>query len=85
MLLSQYLTLHGPFVLVFMPVSAKSFALFRQQNIGQLRKGLELDKKKCTSVIKIRWKLQLVVFSYDKKSVIVVMWKVKEYGYISSA
>ena len=45
MLLSQYLTLHGPFVLVFMPVSAKSFALFRQQDIGQLRKGLELDKK----------------------------------------
>ena len=31
--------------LVFMPVSARSFALFTQQDIGQLRKGLELYYK----------------------------------------
>ena len=36
------------------------------------------------SVIKIRWKLQLVGFSDDKKSANVVMWKDKEYEYILS-
>ena len=36
-------------------------------------------------VIKIRWKIQLVRFSYDKKSANVVTWKDKEYRYISSA
>ena len=53
--------------------------------VGQLRKGLELYYKWCISVIKIRWKLQLIGFSYDKKSANVVMWKDKEYEYISSA
>ena len=68
-----------------MPVSARGFALLRnssKQDNGQLRKGLELDYKWCKSVIKIRWKLQLVGFSYDKKSANVVMWKDKEYEYI---
>ena len=36
------------------------------------------------SVIKMRWKLQMVGFSYDKKSANVVMWKDEEYEYISS-
>ena len=36
-------------------------------------------------VIKIRWKIQLVRFSYDKKSANEVTWKDKEYRYISSA
>ena len=31
----------GPFELVFMPVSARGFALFRQQDTSQLRKGLD--------------------------------------------
>ena len=80
--------IHGPFILVFMPVSARGFALLRnssKQDNGQLRKGLELHYKWCKSVIKIRWKLQLVGFSYNKKSANVVMWKDKEYEYISSA
>ena len=80
--------IHGPFILVFTPVSARGFALLRnssKQDNGQLRKGLELHYKWCKSVIKIRWKLQLVGFSYDKKSANVVMWKDKEYEYISSA
>ena len=74
---------HGPFGLVFMPVSVKGFVLFTQQDIGQFRKGLELYHKLCISGNKIRWKLQLVGFSYDKKSANVVMWK--EYEHISSA
>ncbi|RMX43906.1 hypothetical protein pdam_00011262, partial [Pocillopora damicornis] len=32
--------IHGPFALVFMPVSARGFALFTQRDIGQFRKGL---------------------------------------------
>ena len=76
---------HGPFELVFMPVSAKGFALFTQQDIGQFRRGIELYYKLCISGKKIRWKLQLAGFSYDKKSANVVMWKDKEYEYISSA
>ena len=35
--------------------------------------------------IKIKWKLPLVGFSCDRKSANVVMWKDKEYKYISSA
>ena len=76
---------NGPFRLVFMPVSVKGFALFTQQDIGQFRRGLELYHKLCISGNKIRWKLQLAGFSYDKKSANVVMWKDKEYEYISSA
>ena len=76
---------HGPFDLVCRPVSAKGFALFTQQDIGQFRKGLELYHELCISGNKIRWKLQLAGFSYDKKSANVVMWKDKEYEYISSA
>ena len=76
---------HGLFELVFMRVSAKGFTLFTQQDIGQFRKGLELNHELCISGNKIRWKLQLAGFSYDKKSANVVMWKDKEYEYISSA
>ena len=76
---------NGPFGLVFMPVSVKGFVLFPQQNIGQFRRGLELYHKLCISGNKIRWKLQLAGFSYDKKSANVIMWKDKEYEYISSA
>ena len=36
---------HGPSELVFIPVSARGFALFTQQDIGQLRKGLGLYYK----------------------------------------
>ena len=36
-------------------------------------------------VIKIGWKLQFVGFSFDKKSANIMMWKEKEYEYISSA
>ena len=68
-----------------MPVSAKGFALFSQQDIGQFRKGLDLYHKLYIPGDKIRWKLQLVGFSYDKKSANVVMWKDKEYEYVSSA
>ena len=32
----------APFELVFMPVFVRGFALFTQQDIGQLREGLEL-------------------------------------------
>ena len=78
-------SLHGPFELVFMTVSAKGFALFSQQDIGQFRKELDLYHKLCIPGDKIRWKLQLVGFSYDKKSANVVMWKDKEYEYVSSA
>ena len=53
--------------------------------VGQRRKGLELFYKWCISIITIRWKLQLIGFSYDKKNANVVMWKDKEYEYISSA
>ena len=77
--------MHGPFELVFMPISARGFALFTQQDIGQFRKGLELYHKLCISGNKIQWKLQLVEFSYDKKSANVVMWKDKKYEHISSA
>ena len=77
--------MHGRFELLFMPAFARGFALFTQQEIGQLRKGLELYYKLCSSVVKIRWKLQLVRFSYDKKSANVVTWKEKEYKCISSA
>ena len=68
-----------------MPVSARGFALFTQQDIGPFRKGLELYHKLCISAGKIRLKLQLAGFSYDKKRANVVMWKDKEYEYISSA
>ena len=43
-------TKHLPFELVFIPVSARGFALFRQRDIGQLRKGLELYYKWYVSV-----------------------------------
>ena len=36
---------HGPFELVFIPVSARGFALFTQQDIGKLRKGIGLYYK----------------------------------------
>ena len=36
-----------------MPVSARDFALFTQQDIGQFRKGLELNHKLCISSDKI--------------------------------
>ena len=65
--------------------SARGFALITQQDIGQFRKGLKLYHKLCISGNKIRWKPQLVGFSYEKKSANVVMWKDKEYEYISSA
>ena len=77
--------IHGPFKLVFMPLSVRGCTLFTQQDIGQLRKGLELHYNWCKSFIKIRWKLQLVWYSYDKKSANVVMWKDKKCEYISSA
>ena len=35
----------APFELEFMPVSARGFVLFTQQEIGQFRKGLELHYK----------------------------------------
>ena len=73
----------GLLEVVFLLVSARGFALFTQQDIGQHRKGLEFGFH-FVSVIKMRWKLQMVGFSYDKKSANVVMWKDKEYEYISS-
>ena len=42
------------FALVFMPVSARGFALFTQRDIGQFRKGLvgfPYDHKKSANVI----------------------------------
>ena len=42
---TQVRRIHGPFELVFIPVSARGFALFTQQDIGQLRKGLGLYYK----------------------------------------
>ena len=62
--------IHGAFELV----SARGFVLFTLQDIGQL-----FYNKRCICVFKIRWKLPLVGFSYDKKSANVVMWKDKEY------
>ena len=67
-----------------MSVSARGFALFIQQDIGQFRKGLELYHKLSNTSNKIRQKLQLVGFSYDKKSANIVLWKDKEYEYISN-
>ena len=55
------------------------------QDVGQLRKGLDLKNKWFNSVTKIWWTLQLVGFSFDKKSANVVTWKDKDYKYISSA
>ena len=37
--------MQDPFELVFMPASARGFVLFRRQDIGQLRKELELYYK----------------------------------------
>ena len=37
--------MHGRFELLFRPAFARGFALFTQQDIGQLRKGLELYYK----------------------------------------
>ena len=51
----------SPFELEFMPVSARGFALFRQQDIGHLSKRLDLYNK-CISVVKMRLKLQQVGF-----------------------
>ena len=51
-----------------MSESARGFALFTQQDIGQFRKGLERYHKLSNTNNNIRWKLQLVGFSYDKKS-----------------
>ena len=68
-----------------MPASARGFALFTQQNIGQFRKGLELYYKWYSSVTKTRWKQELVRFSYDEKSANVVTWEDKERKYICSA
>ena len=82
---SVYYRIHGHFELAFKPVSARGFVLFTQHGISQLRKRLELHFKWCIFVIKIRWKLQLVGFLYDKKSANVVMWKDKEYEFISNA
>ena len=76
--------IQGPFELEFIPVSARGFALFRQQDIGHLRKGLDLYNK-CISVVKMRLKLHQVGFWNDQKSSNVVMWKDKEYEYISSS
>ena len=42
------------------------------------------DYNKCISVVKMRLKLQQVGFWNDQKSANVVMWKDKEYEYISS-
>ena len=42
---TQVRSIHGPFELVFIPVSARGFALFTQQDIGQLRKGIGLYYK----------------------------------------
>ena len=73
--------IQGPFELEFMPVSARGFALFRQQDIGHLRKRLDLYNK-CICAVKMRLKLQQVRFWNDQKSANVVMWKDKEYEYI---
>ena len=75
----------GPFKLLFMPVSARGLALFTQQDICQLRKGLELYYKLCISSHKPRRKLKLIGFSYDTKSANAVMWKDKGYEYIACA
>ena len=48
-------------------------------------KGLNFITNYVLLVKKIQWKLQLVGFSYDKKSANVVTRKDKEYEYISSA
>ena len=64
--------MHGPFEIVSVPVSARGFALCTLQDIGQSRKGLELYPKICIYDNKIRRKLQLIGFSYDKKSANVV-------------
>ena len=60
-----------------MPVSARGFALFRQQDIGHLSKRLDLYNK-CISVVKMRLKLEQVGFWNDQKGANVD----KEYEYI---
>ena len=40
---TQVRRVHGPFELVFIPVSARGFALFTQQDIGQFRKRLGVN------------------------------------------
>ena len=62
-----------------MPLAHKDFIRFADLElldsiVGQLRKGLELYYKWWISVIKIRWKLQLIGFSYDKQSANVYVW-----------
>ena len=77
----------GEYTAPYLSVSSRGFAPFRQQDVGQLRKGLDLYCKGCISAIKIRWKLRMVGFSYEKKIANLVMWKDKEFEYdrISSA
>lgn len=48
------------------------------------KRGLSLTTLIFFSVIKIRWTLLLVGFSYDKKGANVLMWKDKDNEYISS-
>ena len=47
--------------------------------------GLTLNANDIFLFLKIRWKLPLVGLSNDKKSADVIMWKDKEYKYLSSA
>ena len=61
------------------------FGIVHATGYRSVQERLELYHKLCISGNKIRWKLQLIGFSYDKKSANVVMWKDKEYEYISSA
>ena len=75
--------IHGPYELVFMPISGRGFALFRTSVSSE--KGLTLITDDFFSVIKIRWTLLLVGFSYAKKSTNALMWKDKDYKNISSA
>ena len=60
-----------------------------QYDIDRFRKGIKLYYKLCQIIImsgnKIGWKLQLIGFSYDQKSAIVVSWKDEEYEYILNA
>ena len=83
---TQVKRIHGRFELVFFFCQYPPEVSHCSCNRESVSPGKDLNFiTNDVFVIKIRWKIQLVRFSYDKKSANVVTWKDKEYRYISSA
>ena len=75
----------APFELEFMPLIRQRFRTVHATGYRSVQERARTSLQMMYFSYENTMKLQLIGFSYDKKSANAVMWKDKEYEYISSA